>query len=140
MDERQAIVDVLTEAAWIFDHKQWERMAEVFTADAVAYGQRGLAAITANTVRYLGGCGPTQHLLGNHRVRRDADRAVVTSYVRAFHLAAGVAAMARAHAEQYWHFLGEYHDELVRTADGWRIASRVCTPLASVGTLDLAAP
>jgi hypothetical protein len=45
MDDRQAIVDVLCEAAWIFDHKQWERMAEVFTPDSVAYGRRGLAAI-----------------------------------------------------------------------------------------------
>jgi SnoaL-like protein len=139
MDDRRAIVDVLCEAAWIFDHKQWERMAEVFTPDSVAYGRRGLAAITANTVRYLGGCGPTQNLLGNHRVRVDDDSASVTSYVRAFHFAAGVATMARARAEQHWDFVGEYHDELVRTADGWRITSRVCTPVAGVGGLELVA-
>jgi hypothetical protein len=139
MDDRQAIVEVLIEAAWIFDHKQWGRMAEVFTPDAVAYGQRGLEAITANTIGYLGGCGPTQHLLGNHRVRVDGDRASVTSYVRAFHLRAGVDPMQRAEPDRYWDFLGEYHDTLVRTADGWRIASRVCTPTAGTGRLELTA-
>lgn len=139
MDDRQAIVDVLIEAAWIFDHKQWERMAQVFTPDAVAFGRSGLAAITANTIRYLDGCGPTQHLLGNHRVRIDGDRASVTSYVRACHASSAVDPTARAAPGQYWDFLGEYHDTLVRTPDGWRIASRVCTPMVGIGGLDLVA-
>lgn len=139
MNARQEVVDLLTEAAWVFDQKQWDRMAEIFTADAVAYGQRGLDAITANTVRYLGGCGPTQHLLGNHRVRVDGDTARASSYVRACHLAAGADPFGRAQPHEYWDFLGEYTDELVRTAAGWRISSRQCRPIAGTGTLRLGA-
>ena len=47
--------------------------------------------------------------------------------------------MERARTDQFWDFLGEYHDTLVRTADGWRISRRVCIPRASTGTLDLLA-
>lgn len=137
MSDREDVLDVITEAAWIFDHKQWDRMGEVFTPDVIAYGQRGLAAVTANTVRYLGECGPTQHLIGNHRVRLEGDTARVTSYVRACHLAAGADPLGRAEAHQFWDFVGEYTDELRRTGDGWRITSRRCRPIAGTGTLRL---
>lgn len=139
LNDRDAIVELLAEAAWIFDHKQWDRVGEVFTPDVDAYGQQGIEALTANTVRYLGACGPTQHLIGNHRVQLDGDSATVVSYVRAFHPAVGVDRMERARPDQFWDFLGEYHDTLVRTPDGWRISRRVCVPRASTGTLDLLA-
>jgi hypothetical protein len=143
MSDRDAIVELLAEAAWIFDHKQWDRMGEVFTPDTDAYGQQGLEALTASTIRYLGACGPTQHLIGNHRVRVDGDTATVVSYVRAFHCAdsatGGPDRMERARPDQYWDFLGEYRDTLVRTPAGWRISRRICVPRASAGTLDLLA-
>lgn len=133
MTDEQQIVDQLNEIAWIFDHKQWERLGEVFAEDAEGYGQRGLPAITANTVRYLGRCGPTQHLIGNHRIQVDGDRATSTSYVRAFHHSAA------DEPAQFWDFLGEYHDTWLRTADGWRITCRRCLPIATSGDLDLLA-
>jgi hypothetical protein len=139
VNDRDAIVELLAEAAWIFDHKQWDRIGEVFTSDTEAYEQQGIEALTANTIRYLGGCGPTQHLIGNHRVQVDGHTATVISYVRAFHLAAGVGRMDRARPDQFWDFLGEYRDTLVRTPDGWRISRRVCVPRASTGALDLLA-
>ncbi len=137
--DREQIGDLLAETAWILDHKQWERLPSVFVAEAVAYGQRGLAEVTATMRRYLDGCGPTQHLLGNLRLRIDGDTATVTSYVRALHLAAGVGKLQRARPEQYWDFVGEYHDTVVRTDGGWRISERVCLPQASAGEFDPAA-
>ena len=80
-DPQQQNVDQLTEIAWILDHKQWDRLGEIFTGDAEGYGQQGLAAITANTIRYLGRCGPTQHLAGNHRIRLGGDRATLGDFV-----------------------------------------------------------
>lgn len=141
--DRDEILELLAEIAWILDHRQWDRLGEVLTPDATAYGRRGLAAVTATMQRYLDGCAATQHLTGNHRVRVDGDRATVTSYVRAFHLAAGGGpadgVVVRARPDQYWDFLGEYHDTLVRTEAGWRISERLCLPLASVGEFDPAA-
>lgn len=131
--DRDAIVEVLTEAAWIFDHREWDRLDQVFTADAVAYGQHGLDAVRTNTIRYLGACGPTQHLLGNHRVIVKGDTATSTSYVRAFHHS------APGRPAQFYDFVGEYHDRWVRTADGWRMTRRDCVPLATTGDLDLLA-
>ena len=136
-DDHAAVRELVFEAASIFDAKQWDRMGEVFTADAVAYGQHGLAAITANTVAYLGGCGPTQHLIGNLRVSVDGDTATATSYVRAFHLAAGADPFARAEPHQFWDFLGEYTDSFARGPGGWRITARTCRPIAGSGTLRL---
>ena len=133
MTDRDSVLAVLTDAAWIFDHREWNRMADVFTPDAVAYGQRGLDAITTNTIRYLGRCGPSQHLIGNHRIAIDGDAATAISYIRAFH------SSPLGQPAQHWDFLGEYHDELRRTRHGWRISQRVCIPLASTGDLDLLA-
>ena len=133
MSDRDGILAVLAEAAWVFDHREWDRMADVFTPDAVAYGQRGLDAITANTIRYLGNCGPSQHLIGTHRITVEGDTATATSYVRAFH------ASAPGKPAQYWDFLGEYRDELRRTPQGWRISARVCIPSTSLGDLELPA-
>lgn len=131
--DRRLIVDQLYEIAWILDHKQWERLGEVFTAYAEGYGQLGLPAITANTIRYLGNCGPTQHLTSNERVTVDGDHATSTSYIRAFHQS------ARGRPVQHWDFLGTYYDTWLRTAEGWRITCRVCRPLASLGELVLPA-
>jgi hypothetical protein len=131
--DRQAITDAIHEIAWIFDHKEWDRIGEVFSADAEGYGQQGLAAITANTVAYLGNCGPTQHLVGNLRIRLDGDTATSTSYVRAFHRS------AKGKPKQHWDFLGEYHDTWARTPGGWRLTRRVCLPTATLGDLVLPA-
>ncbi|TAM90505.1 MAG: nuclear transport factor 2 family protein [Jatrophihabitans sp.] len=138
--DREEIIDLIFTAAEVFDTKAWDRMAEVFTADAVAYGRCGLAEITANTVRYLDGCGPTQHLVGNCRIRVDGDTATAVSYVRAFHLAAGADPFGRAQPPDYWDFLGEYTDTLRRTSSGWRIAIRECRPIAGTGSLRLGEP
>jgi len=130
-DYQQQIVDQLTEIAWILDHKEWDRLGEIFTEDAEGYGQQGLPAITANTIRYLGRCGPTQHLTGNHRIRLDGDWATSTSYIRAIHFS------APGRLVQHWDFVGIYDDMWLRTDAGWRITRRRCRPLGTVGDLVL---
>jgi hypothetical protein len=72
-------------------------------------------------------------LIGNHRITVDGDTARAISYIRAFH------SSAPGQPVQHWDFLGEYHDDLRQTPDGWRITQRVCIPLASTGDLDLLA-
>lgn len=121
--DRQAIVDVIVRLAGILDRREWDRLPEVFHPDAVAYRDRnvGLAAIEAGIRSNLGGCGPSQHLVGNHEVtiHDDADTASVVSKIRVLH--AGLGDQAAVTFE----CLGDYHDRLVRTPDGWRIVERV---------------
>ncbi|WP_186628425.1 nuclear transport factor 2 family protein [Rhodococcus sp. BP22] len=130
-ENHQEIVEQLIEIAWILDHKEWDRLGEIFTEDAEGYGQKGLPAITANTIRYLGRCGPTQHLTGNYRVRVDGDRATSTSYIRAIHFS------APGRPVQHWDFVGIYDDRWLRTDAGWRITHRSCQPLGTLGDLVL---
>jgi hypothetical protein len=66
----------------------------------------------------LGGCGPSQHLLGNYQVDVDGDRARSVCRIRVYHQGAG----ARAHLA--FEVFGEYHDTWVRTPDGWRMTGR----------------
>jgi len=80
-DRQQQIVDQLTDSPESWTTKSGTASGEVFTEDAEGYGQQGLAAITANTIRYLGRCGPTQHLTGNHRARLGGDRATLGDFV-----------------------------------------------------------
>jgi hypothetical protein len=66
--------DVLNRYGEAADRRDWPLYDQVFTSDATAdYGMSKLTGRQAivNLIRKsLGGCGPTQHLLGNH-TRRD---------------------------------------------------------------------
>jgi ketosteroid isomerase-like protein len=122
--DRDAIVETQIRYADACDSRDLGSLAEVFTADAVGdYGPRrpqGRQEIVGMIEGFLGGCGPTQHLLGNHVVAVDGDRATARCAIRAFHAGRPGSAAEGATYTVY----GTYHDELVRTPEGWRIASR----------------
>jgi 3-phenylpropionate/cinnamic acid dioxygenase small subunit len=119
-NDRGAIVDLLVSLAAILDERRWDDLGLAFTEDAVAYrdGNTGLEAIERGIRSNLGGCGPSQHLLGNHRVEVVGDTARAVTAVRVLHQGDGDRAAAT------FECLGDYHDELVRTAAGWRISHR----------------
>ncbi len=76
--DRLDVIDVVNRYATALDSKDWDLLDEVFSPDVRAdFGERleGVAAVKALVRSMLGGCGPTQHLLGNHRVEVDGDRA-----------------------------------------------------------------
>lgn len=118
MEERQAVVDVSIRCAAAFDRRDWAALDEVFTTDAVAYGAEGRDAVVAFVRGFLGGCGPSQHLLGNHHVEVDGDTARSVCKARVFHVGAG----ERSHLS--YECFGNYWDDLVRTDAGWRIRAR----------------
>lgn len=122
--DRRAIDDVLYRYAHALDSHEWERLAEVFTPDAVAdfleLGgvNEGLDAITGLIAGVLSGLDHSQHLIGSPLAVVDGDTATARCYLQAQHVFAG--------ADGGDHFLvgGTYVDELVRTGDGWRIRHR----------------
>jgi 3-phenylpropionate/cinnamic acid dioxygenase small subunit len=135
MDDRTAIIDTVTRYATALDTRDWALLDEVFTPDAVGDFGAGLltgrAAVRGLVVRMLGGSGPSQHLLANHRVELDGDVARCVCQVRAFSAGAGPA------AGRSYELFGEYRDELVRTPEGWRIARREMTVHHEIGTRDV---
>jgi hypothetical protein len=135
-DDRTMIIELLDALAGALDARDWHALREMFTADAVAYrdGNTGLDAITRGIRAKLGGCGPSQHLLGNYQVRIAGDRASSVTKVRVMHQGVG----ERSHAS--YECLGDYHDEFIRTGCGWRISRRRFAVAMTFGDPDVLQP
>lgn len=118
MTDREDIVEALAEVAAAIDARDWETIRHRFTPDTHAYGARGIDALLDQFGAFLGGVGPTQHLLGNHRITVDQDEARSFSYGRVHHAGAG------AFAGAFYECLGEYDDRWVRGSSGWLLRRR----------------
>ncbi len=120
--DRDVIIERLADVAAALDTRDWARLGALFTASATGYGVSGREAILARVREHLGGCGPSQHLLGNHRVQLalggDEDRAQSLTYGRILHIGAG------EQSGLSYECFGEYSDLWTRTPEGWRIDSR----------------
>jgi 3-phenylpropionate/cinnamic acid dioxygenase small subunit len=127
-DDRQAITDLLHRSAYALDDKDYEAMANCFTEDAtldhgpqaatpVLRGRDTIVGLAART-HDADGNRPrlASHHVGNVLITFDGpDSAVVESYVHTFH------ALGDGTAGLVW---GRWHDDVVRSADGWRIRAR----------------
>jgi hypothetical protein len=139
--DRDAIVDVVNRYAYSLDERDWALLDQVFAVDATGqYGGpgsplEGLEAIGASIRSFLDGCGPSQHLLGNHIVEVNGDEAVSRCKARVYHYGAG----ERAALTPYECF-GVYRDRLRRTPEGWRIAERVFDVQHAVGDIKILQP
>jgi len=118
-DQRLEIMEALADLAASFDHRDWEQSRALMCDDVEAYGFAGVDAVINDNLRaHLGGCGPSQHLLGNHRIVIDGDDASSVTYARVFHQGAG------DRSKLSFECFGEYHDTWKRFDTGWRLASR----------------
>ena len=129
--EIQQIINLYASA---LDKQQWDALEGVFTDDAVAnfigIGVfEGRQAIVELVCSVLTQCSVTQHLLGNINIVVTGDTATATCYLSALHVGLGDYA---AETLTVW---GEYSDELVRTAVGWRIKHRTLTSQYASGDI-----
>lgn len=118
MDDRTAIIEQLHRMATAIDDRDWQTIRAIFTEDATGYGGAGVDAVLARMYEHLGGCGPTQHLLGNHRVTVDGEHARSAAYARVYHQGAGPM------RGEFFECMGAYDDRWVRTDVGWRLSYR----------------
>ena len=130
------IQQVINLYASSIDKHQWTALEGVFTEDAVAnfigIGEfEGREAIAGLISSVLTQCSVTQHLLGNINIEVSANTAKTTCYLSALHVGIG------DYATEMMTVWGEYSDELVRTADGWRIAHRTLTTQHATGDIGL---
>jgi SnoaL-like domain len=136
--DRIAIVELVDRYATCLDNRDWSGLEDVFHPDAKGhYGRltEGRRAIIASIRSFLGGCGPSQHLLGNYKVEVDGDHARSSTQARVIHLGSG----DRAHLTPY-EAIGTYRDEHVRTPRGWRIISRHFDVRISIGDVGVLHP
>ena len=134
MTDREAITERLAEVAAALDERDWAALAAAFTPDARGYSATGREAIVARVRDHLGGCGPSQHLLGNVRVAVEGDTATSRAYGRVYHVGLGERAGA------FYECIGEYRDSWLRTAEGWLLTDRRFVVTIELGDRDVLRP
>ena len=134
MDER-AIHLKLCAIARAMDCREWTQLTEILTEDVTGdlgdvIAINGREEFLATLRKYLGNCGPTQHLLGNLVVSIDGDAAKSTCYVRDIHQGGD----GRDHL--FLSTAGEYRDCWKRTPKGWRLCHRTKVNFLLTGSLE----
>ena len=120
-DDRQDISELLVRYATGIDRRDWPLFRTVFTDDCeLDYGEigswQGVDAVTEFMDKTHAMAGHTLHRLTNQVITVDGDNATARTYIDAVIMFGDNQAGVNA-----WGF---YDDEVVRTADGWRIARR----------------
>lgn len=134
--DRMDIVEVTIRMAWLTDRRDWDRLLEVF-ADQVDLDYTSLtggepARVAASVLVTgwrdgLAGLDATQHLVSNHLVHVDGDRAMVTAQFQAVHV------MTNPHGDPTWTLGGHYRLGLARHDDLWQIDAVTMTPTWATG-------
>jgi hypothetical protein len=134
--DRADIVDVTTRMLWYTDRRDWTALAGVF-ADPVTLDYTSLSGgepatlhppeIVAAWRATLGRLDATQHLMANHLVTVDGDRATATAQFQAVHV------LANPHGDPTWTLGGHYLFGLVATPTGWRIDAVTMTATWATG-------
>lgn len=139
--EKDRIINVLNAYAQACDRRQWQDFDTIFAEDIeVNYGGefklKGRDKVVGMIQSMLGGCGPTQHLLGNFFVEVSGSQATCRCYVRAAH--AGDSNKGKQ--ELFYEVWAEYKDQLRLTEQGWEITQREMSVYHEVGTRDVLGP
>jgi hypothetical protein len=138
--DRTDIIEAVTRLFWYVDVCDWNALPTVF-ADPVVLDYtkiwggepmvRTPEQVGEEWSKLLGAFDATQHLLGNHLVRVDGDRATLTAVFQAIHLMANLLGSPR------WTLGGTYHIGLARTANDWLVDTVVMTPTWADGNKDI---
>ncbi|RMI28901.1 nuclear transport factor 2 family protein [Nocardia stercoris] len=128
--DRLDIIETCTRMAWYADHRECERLGEIF-ADATVLDYTSLNGGEPVTVspeqigsawaQALGRFEATQHLITNHLVTVAGDAAVCTAAFQATHR------KGTPLGASLWTLGGIYRFELTRTGETWKIAAVVMT-------------
>jgi 3-phenylpropionate/cinnamic acid dioxygenase small subunit len=123
-DDRTQIADVLIRYAAGIDRRDWQLFRSCWTDEIDAdYDTIGhfstVDEITDAMTDIHANMGPTYHRMSNLVIDVDGDRATARSYVHAV-------LMVTADDPNNWvDAIGHYDDVFIRTAEGWRISSRI---------------
>jgi hypothetical protein len=121
------------------DHRNWALFEQVFDAELKGnYGGqfqiRNREKLVNLIKGMLGGCGPSQHLLGNYKTVVNGATATSVCAVRAAHAGKGD---KKALFYEIW---GEYRDQLVCKNGEWCIVHRELVIHQEIGTQSVLGP
>ena len=136
--DRHLIINLLNSYATCLDARDWSGLNDVFHSRAKGvYGVElnGRDQIVGAIRSFLGGCGPSQQLLGNYQISIDGDSALSSTQARVIHVGSG----ERADLTPY-EAIGVYRDRHLRTADGWRIIERHFDVHIAIGDINILQP
>ena len=135
---QQDIIHTLNRYACACDSRDWSLFDDVFADNVHAvyggYEFNSRAEVISIIKNSLGGCGPTQHLLGNYDVTVDAAIAKTKCYVRASHYGLG------EHDGELYEVWGEYCDTLQSSHGQWLIIEREFRIYNEIGSRRLLKP
>ena len=134
--DKQAIKDLQVAYSLAIDSAEYHKLAEVFVPDVVAdYGHagqhQGIASVQQACRDALDPLDGVQHLNGNHWAEIDGDRATAGCYFTVHQFRQGTP------GGEHYRMGGRYDDDLLRTADGWRITKRSLVILWADGNPDV---
>lgn len=136
LDER-AIIGLTHTYCWTIDRHEFENLRSVFTADGFARLGRdcnGVDDIISRITQALTPLDDSQHIVANHQVTVDGDRATCRCYFHAQHV------RRDADGGPNYVIAGRYEDRCVRTDQGWRIEHRVLTVMWTDGNVRVVNP
>jgi 3-phenylpropionate/cinnamic acid dioxygenase small subunit len=134
--DRAEIGDLLARYSTALDSRDWDLLETVFLPDAVCdYGAlghpRGVVEIAALIRGTIADLDATQHLVGNVVVDVQGDEATADCYLISQHIRRDTP------GGDHYFLGGRYHDRVVRTPAGWRIAHRTLHRLWTEGNRDV---
>ena len=121
------------------DDRDWKAFETIFAPDVTVEFPgfsmlEGRDAVIANIRSHLGGCGPSQHLLGNYTVTAAGKSAESHCYVRAFHAGTGDKAGIT------YGVMSKYRARWRRLAEGWRVTEWVMKVHCELGDRSILGP
>ena len=125
VEDRLAIIDLTIAYCWALDAHDWAALENVFLPDATAELAspllQGVEAIKTRVATALDPLDESQHMVTNHQVTIEGDRATCRCYLQAQHVRR---AAGDGGAGVNFIVAGRYEDEMVRAPQGWRIKHR----------------
>jgi ketosteroid isomerase-like protein len=128
MDDRLAIEQLVTEYAWLLDHRRWGDVAQLFVDDAVLFirgreiaGKEGLAEWAEYRAQKKSR--RTQHQMTLLRLEQVEPDLITGTAALVLHVA------KTGGGGTYVDLVGEYEDEYARTPQGWRFRRRRLVPI-----------
>ena len=139
LSDMREIIDVMNRYTTALDTKDWEMLEATMTPDGQAdFGNLAGVGVLESPQALVDACRgalqdlrATQHLQGNYVVEVTGDTAKASCYLQASHFAED---LPGGNEFVVW---AKYHDDFVRTENGWRIKYRSLETIHRRGNMNL---